>query len=144
MAQLLHLTEQVAFRLRHNGYQGRTVQLKVRFGDFKTITRSLTLPEPSANTSVIWQTAKELFTTRLPTPLKPVRLIGVGVSGFETDAPCTQHASPVQQELFDTQTTTPEAQPGPTADALDNVTDAVKQRFGTAAMKRGRSILRSE
>ncbi len=44
-AWLLELTEQVARRLRRYGLRGRTVNMKVRFADFRTITRSQTLPE---------------------------------------------------------------------------------------------------
>jgi DNA polymerase-4 len=50
-AWLLELTEQVARRLRRHQLRGRTVQLKVRFPDFITITRAQTLP---AATNVTW------------------------------------------------------------------------------------------
>ena len=130
LAQLLHLTEQVAWRLRHNDYQGRTVQLKVRFSDFKTVTRSITLTEPSANTNVIWQAAKDLFNSRLPKPHKPVRLIGVGVSGFEPQGSNLAK----QADMF----SPPDNKP----DKLDELSDKIKDRFGSALLQRGRSIRR--
>ena len=46
-AWLLELVEQVARRLRRHGFRARTVELKVRFPDFRTITRSQTLPSLS-------------------------------------------------------------------------------------------------
>lgn len=46
-AWLVELVDQVAQRLRRHDLRGCTVELKVRFADFKTISRSLTLAEPS-------------------------------------------------------------------------------------------------
>ena len=82
-AWLLDLTEQVGWRLRRNGLRGRTVQLKVRFADFSTITRSQTLPEPTNITQELWQAADELLSQRLPAGHLPVRLLGMGVSGVD-------------------------------------------------------------
>ena len=79
-AWLLDLTEQVATRLRHHKLAGRTVQLKIRFADFHTITRAQTLSEPTSTTHDIWQAAREILDTRLPARHLPVRLLGVGVS----------------------------------------------------------------
>jgi DNA polymerase-4 len=60
-AWLLELSEQVGCRLRRHGLKGRTVHLKVRFGDFHTITRAQTLPQPTNVTQEIWQTAAQMF-----------------------------------------------------------------------------------
>ena len=65
-AWLVDLVEQVGWRLRRNGLRGRTVQLKVRFADFSTITRSQTLPEPTDITDELWRPADELLRHRLP------------------------------------------------------------------------------
>ncbi len=81
-AWLLDLTEQVGWRLRRHGLRGRTVHLKVRFADFSTITRSLTLPEPTNLTHELWQAADEMFCHRLPADHLPVRLVGMGVGGL--------------------------------------------------------------
>ena len=93
-AWLLELTEQVARRLRRHGMSGRTVQLKVRFADFRTITRSQTLPEPTHVTLELWQAAAEMLDARLPADLPPVRLLGMGVSGLDASAR-------IQRQLFD-------------------------------------------
>ena len=82
-AWLLDLTEQVAARLRRHKLAGRTVQLKIRFADFQTITRAQTLPESTSTTHDIWRAAREILDTRLPAGHLPVRLLGVGVSGFD-------------------------------------------------------------
>ena len=49
LPELKHQADAVATRLRRHGSVGRTVTLKVRFGDFRTITRSRTVREPSTS-----------------------------------------------------------------------------------------------
>lgn len=124
-AWLQQLAEQVGWRLRRAGLRGRTVQLKVRFADFTTLTRASTLPRPTDITDEIWRTACTLFATRLPRPRPPVRLLGVGVSGFG--------GTPgAQGELFG------EAEGRRRAARLDAVMDRIRQRFGRGAARRGR------
>ena len=65
-AWALELTEQVARRLRRHKLLGRTVQLKVRFSDFQTITRATTLPRPTNVTEEIWRATEEMLSNRLP------------------------------------------------------------------------------
>jgi DNA polymerase-4 len=74
-AELLRLSDRVAGRLRRAGFEAAAVAIKVRFSDFSTITRSATLPEPSAVGQRIAEASRELLAgvdLRLP-----VRLIGV-------------------------------------------------------------------
>src|SRR5205823_3723026 len=85
-AWLLELVEHVARRLRRHNLKGRTVELKVRFADFQTISRSITLPEPTSITHELWQAGVELLTTRLPPRHLPVRLLGMGVTGLDANA----------------------------------------------------------
>lgn len=125
-AWLLDLTDQVSRRVRAHGLRGRTVQLKVRFSDFRTITRSQSLPEPSDVTDEIWQMVGHLFDSRLPTPLPPVRLLGMGVTGFDT-------SGEQQKMLFDG-----EARARRTR--LDSVTDQIRERFGSEAIGRATAI----
>jgi len=128
-AWLLHLTEQVAWRLRRAGLRGRVVQLKLRFPDFKTITRSHTLSEASASTDTLWQTARRLFRANWPgTPA--IRLIGIGVAGL-SDAQALQ----IQADLF-----TAASEKSLQVDAL---TDAINMRFGPSTLQRGRSKTRN-
>lgn len=127
-AWLLELTEQVCRRLRRHRLQGRTVQIKIRFADFKTITRARTIGEPSNITQELWQVASELLKKNLPSRHVGVRLLGVGVSGFED----TQQT---QARLFDEDTRQKQGQ-------LDAVADGVKDRFGEAALRRGTDLKR--
>ena len=120
---LLELTEQVAQRLRRHNLRGRTVQIKVRFADFRTITRSQTLSEPTNSTDQLWQVASELLTTRVPVERQPVRLLGMGVSDLHG-------AGEVQQTLFDGQTCEQQSR-------IDEVADLVRDRFGSKGLRRG-------
>jgi len=128
LAQLLHLTEQVAWRLRRQGLSGRTVQLKLRYSDFTSLTRSFSLPRPSDRTETLWRAVEQLFLERVPHPLPPIRLIGMGVSGFNTE-------QPQQEDLF-----AAAEQQG--ASRLDELSDAIRERFGNAVLQRARGIRR--
>lgn len=122
-AWLVDLVEQVARRLRRHDLRGRTVELKVRFADFKTISRSLTLAKPTNITQELLDAGVELLTKRLPSRHLPIRLLGFGVNRFD-DAVTTQ------QQLFD--------QPDRERhQELDRVADQITERFGKLAIRRG-------
>lgn len=123
-AWLRELAEQVAARLRREGLYGRTVQLKVRFADFRTITRAQTLPRATNITQEIWRAAADMLATRLPVDHPSVRLLGVGVSGFEDE-------DPGQGDLFGQETQQRQQQ-------LDAVADRINDRFGSSAIRRGK------
>ncbi|MDH5785506.1 MAG: DNA polymerase IV [Chromatiales bacterium] len=125
MRDWLHsLTEQVAWRLRAHELKGRTVQIKVRFSDFTTLTRAHSLDEVTDITAEIWQAVQQLFEQRLPRPLPPVRLLGVGVSNF---------AEPIasQGDLF-------AAEESEKQRRIDEVLDAMQSRFGRDKVQRGK------
>ncbi len=121
-AWLLDLTAQVAWRLRRHGLKGRTVQLKARLADFSTLTRAQTLPEATDITDEIWRVAQGLFEQRLPHPLPPLRLIGIGVSGFDA-------APGGQEDMF-------AAQGRERQSRIDAVMDRVAERYGRDALFR--------
>jgi DNA polymerase IV len=122
-AVLMQLVEQVGWRLRRRGLAGRTVRLKARYADFTTVTRARTLAAPTDQTRAVWQAAVALL-ERLPRPGQPLRLLGVGVSGFEPDAPG-------QAELF--------AAP-PAAAKVDRVADSIRDKFGAGAVRRAGAL----
>jgi DNA polymerase-4 len=80
--KLLSLSESVARRLRKRGLQGRTVKLKLRYADFTTLTRQVTLDASTDLEQVIFDQAARLLEKAWDRQRK-VRLIGVGVSKFE-------------------------------------------------------------
>ena len=125
-AWLMELTEQVCWRLRQHDLFGRTVQIKLRFADFSTITRSHTLPEATQQTKQVWQAVMALFDKAMQSESRRLRLVGVGVSGLIDTAQRPQ----VQTDMFEQTQDTRQAQ-------LDEVTDAIKSRFGSSGIRRG-------
>ncbi|MBE9523474.1 MAG: DNA polymerase IV [Chloroflexi bacterium] len=75
----------IAKQLHKKDITARTVKIKVRWPDFNTITRQKTLPKPTNEGEIIATNAVQLFEIVWQTG-KAVRLLGVGVSGFENPA----------------------------------------------------------
>lgn len=82
--EIVRMADAVGQRLRDAEIAGRTVTLKVRFGDFTTITRSATQPGPVDSGIEIARIAKVLLSQIDPTP--GIRLLGVGVHGLTGDS----------------------------------------------------------
>jgi DNA polymerase-4 len=122
-AWLVELAEQVARRLRRHQLKGRTAELKVRFADFRTINRSLTLRDPTNTTQELIAAGLELLRTKLPPGHLPVRLLGLGMSHFDS-------GGTTQQQLFDEEDRQRQR-------TLDRVTDEIAARFGRGALARG-------
>jgi DNA polymerase-4 len=130
-AILDELVAKVARRLRSQRLTARTVSLKARYSDFTTVTRALTLPEPTAATAVLRDTARELLAHRLGRRGRPLRLIGVAVSKLKR-----RDEGPV--ELFTDQQVAREQK-------IDAVLDRVHSRFGSMIRRgTGRGSRRDE
>jgi DNA polymerase-4 len=84
-ATLVHLTEKVARRLREYSLHARTVHLKLRNSAFETLTRAHTLSQPTQVDQELIEAARAMFKAAWIAGTK-VRLIGMGVSGLDTDA----------------------------------------------------------
>jgi len=82
--EVVRMADAVASRLRHHGLAGRTVTIKVRFHDFRTITRALTLPAAVDSGPAVARAAKQLLD--LVDPSTGIRLLGVSVSNLVDDA----------------------------------------------------------
>jgi DNA polymerase IV len=123
---LLQRAEGVARELRQEKLAARTVQIKVRAGDFTTWTRAHTLPAPTDLAETIVAAARELFRDKIALKGRGVRLLGVGVSGLEP-------ASSMQPSLF-----------GDAADErarrLAQAADAVRAKLGREALVRARLL----
>ena len=78
------LVGDVAARLRRQGGRARRITLKLRYSDFKTITRSRTLKAPTCFDVEIFKVARELLASNLA-PGRPVRLLGISASGITTE-----------------------------------------------------------
>lgn len=132
LSWLLELTEQVCSRLRRHQKCGRTIQLKIRYSDFHTVTRSRSLPAPCDSTDGFWPTVSELVRSDLPSrPLK-IRLLGVGVSKITS-------ISERQLSLIDEVDRPSSA----SVRGLDRTTDAIRKQFGDAALRRASTLRKS-
>jgi DNA polymerase IV len=83
---LMRLTEMVARRLREHSFYARTIQLKLRYKDFTTITRAHALAAPTQLDTEIFEQIRILFRKNWKKGAE-VRLLGVEVSSFEEAAP---------------------------------------------------------
>jgi DNA polymerase-4 len=115
--EVVRLSDSVASRLRRHDLAGRTVTLKVRFGDFHTITRSTTLPAPVDGGTEIARAAKALLEGIDPS--SGVRLIGVSVTGLSEDG-----ARQLTLDDVDTRSW----------DEANGAVDAIRHRFGDDAI----------
>lgn len=75
-------SDKVSTRLRKYGLTGKVVFIKLRYQDFTTLTRRKTLQTATSLSETIYREACELLRSRTEAGRRPVRLIGVGVSGF--------------------------------------------------------------
>lgn len=115
--------EAVARRLRKHGHEARTFGVKIRYGDFQTITRSLTVAEPTNLTVDLQRAADELFDRwKTKEGFKPVRLIGFGATVDETGVR--------QLDLFPDSTRRREGR-------IDTTMDAIVSKFGRDSIHRG-------
>jgi DNA polymerase-4 len=117
------LVERTARRVRKSGLLGYTIQLKARYADFTTVTRAITIQEPTAQTRVIRDAARELLESRLGRRGRALRLLGVGVSHFvrREEQPETLFKDPTDEKN----------------EAVDDVVDRLQDRFGSDAIHRG-------
>jgi DNA polymerase-4 len=121
--QVVRMSDAVATRLRGSDKVGRTVTLKVRFGDMSTITRSHSLADPVDQGPLVARVAVELLGG---VDVRPgVRLLGVSVSGLTSES-----ARGAQQLSFTDLDGGSDARGGAASEALD----AVRARFGTEAV----------
>lgn len=122
-AVLLGHVQEVARRLRRQGLSARTVTLKLRYGDFTTLTRAKTLPEPTDVTDTLWQTAREIFDAWAGRNFRPLRLLGMTASGLGGQA--GRQLGLFQDDRQKMQ------------ERLDEATDSIAERFGRKAITRG-------
>ena len=130
-AAILHVAAVVGRRLRRKGLKGRTVTLKLKYDVGHGHTAQRALPAPTDDERVFGRAAAALL-DEVWAPGMPARLVGVGVSGF--DGPGAE-----QLALFGDSAG---GDAGATRDlsALGRVTDAVRDRFGDAAVGYGRDL----
>jgi len=98
LAQLDRIAALVADRLNNKRLNGRTVTLKIKYHDFKTITRRITLESPVGNATALAALEKQMMIENEFIGMK-VRLLGISVSNFRNDSKSVAGASD-QLNLF--------------------------------------------
>ena len=120
-ASVVAIVDRVAHRLRSGRRVCRTVVLRLRFADFMRATRSQTMPQATAQTQKLLDTARELLATARPLiETQGLTLVGISLTNFE-DEDRVQLALPFERQ-HDA--------------ALDAALDEVRDRFGSAAVTR--------
>ncbi|MCA9272517.1 MAG: DNA polymerase IV [Phycisphaerales bacterium] len=126
---LLAQVEQVGRRLRHKGRAAGNVTLKIRFGDFETITRSTSLGTQTDSTEELWQASLALLETWMKQSFHPVRLIGMTASQLSG-------AEDIQPGLFGGDEREKRSR-------LDQAADEIARRFGGDSIRRAASFSKS-
>jgi DNA polymerase-4 len=123
-ANLHSLCQEVCQDLRSQNKRAKCVAIKLRYADFKTITRQVTLHEAIDVTQVIFATAQQLLNKTLAKQEKPIRLIGIRVSSLVGEEK--------QLPMFDARV----AKLG----HLDQAVDKIRKKYGSSAIKTGDDI----
>ena len=123
-ANLHSLCQEVCQDLRSQNKRAKCVAIKLRYSDFKTITRQVTSKEASNITRVVFATAQQLLSKALAQQEKPVRLIGIRISSLVDEGK--------QLPLFGSGMKKPEH--------LDKAIDKIRSKYGSTAIKTGNSI----
>src|SRR3954454_25042333 len=89
------LGEELCETLARQGHSGRTIGIKVRFADFRTVTRARTIAEPACDADTVLRVARELLRELAPRP--PGRLLGVRVAGLDEEGRRHVDAAPRDQ-----------------------------------------------
>jgi DNA polymerase-4 len=129
---LRHLADRVASRLRAKSRPGRTVTVRVRFADLRSVSRSLTLDAPISATAILAEIAEELVRGVLADHAheKTISLLAISVSHLETH-------SGLQLELplgLDDERRRPGTRRGKARWVADRAVDAIRDRFGWEAV----------
>lgn len=129
LAELQRQTESVAQRLRAQGLMARTVVVKIRDRDFRTVTRSRSLRACSSSTRTLYRMARALFENwRSDHRTTPLRLLGVGVTGLE---PGVSGARTVGDNLDSRG-----------EQDIDRVADQINRRYGDAGLIHAQTLRR--
>jgi DNA polymerase-4 len=123
-ANLHNLCQEVCQELRSQNKRAKCVAIRLRYADFKTITRQVTLTEASDVTPIVFATAQQLLSKTLAQQEKPIRLIGIRISSLVGEEK--------QLPMFDSGMEKPEH--------LDKAIDKIRSKYGSTAIKTGNGI----
>jgi DNA polymerase-4 len=132
---LWHLADRIGTRLRAKSRPGRTVTVRVRFADLRSVTRSVTLPAPISATAMLAEIAEDLVRGVLAKheDEKTISLLAISVSNLEKH-PVVQLELPLALE---DEKRRPGSKRGSARWIADRAVDAVRDRFGWEAVRYG-------
>ncbi|MFC1818363.1 DNA polymerase IV [Thermodesulfobacteriota bacterium] len=125
--ELLELAVMLAKRLRRYQLQGKTITLKVKYHDFKQITRSSTIKHHSADSKCIYEKTLQLL-KKTDAGQEPIRLLGISVSGLRMEN------GSKQQFLFQGMQT------GRKRQEINKALDEIQEKYGSTAILPGRLL----
>ena len=121
---LWDLCEKVSNRSKNKGLGGNTINIKIKTKDFKLISRSITIDEPTQIAEIIFQAAKLLLLREINT--NKFRLLGVGLSNLKEAEICDLY------DLINIDSNRDKK--------IEFAMDSIRNRFGINLIKKGRSI----
>jgi len=128
-AEFLEMAEEIGLSARKEGKKGRTVQITIKYADFRTITRQTTVA-PTCHTGDIFQHGFELLVKNW-NKKQPVRLLGLTLTGFDNE-PASEQLS-----IFD-------SNEGPVEDEkldkLESALDTLREKYGKSIVNRATLI----
>jgi DNA polymerase-4 len=97
--ELHHLAKEVMERMNEEKFYGKTITIKIKYADFKSITKNKTLPQKITEFHQFWSIAREMM-KQIDFSKQPVRLIGFGVSNAEDEDEQKKKYSQLELKLF--------------------------------------------
>jgi DNA polymerase-4 len=139
-ATLAHLADRVSRRMRDGGRAGRTVTVRVRFTELRSVTRSLTLAQPVATTLTLTEIAERLAWSAIDDHAgAEITLLAISVSQL-----CEQRALQLELDLDPPDPWRPGSPTGAARWAVDASMDAIRTRFGRDAVGYAPALLARE
>jgi DNA polymerase-4 len=139
---LIHLADRIGSRLRARALAGRTITVRVRFGDFRAVTRALTLDAPVAATAIVSEVAEDLVLSVLAEHQSEavISLLAISVS----------HLGPVPHLQFELplglsdEPRRPGSRRGASRFLADTAMDRVRDRFGWESIGYGSVVFEGQ
>lgn len=129
LREFLRLCEKATLRMRDAGFCAKTISIKVRFADFKTITRSKKLDQPISGTNESFEVAKQLYLA-LKLDRARIRLVGVSLEGLTPAEEAAEQLLIGQRDIGWRQ--------------ADSAIDRVKAKFGRGSVRPARLVSTSD
>ena len=135
---LHHLADRIGARLRAKALAGRTITVRVRFADLRSVTRSLTLPAPISATRALAENAEDLVRAALADHRneRTISLLGISVSHLERQS-ILQLELPLARA---DEGRRPGTQKGAARSRADQAIDVIRRRFGGKVVDYGSAL----